>query len=59
MMYTGKVVLKTEQETGESVGIIGKSGELGGNSEEIRGKLVNCVSTMGKQNSLMGKNWGK
>ena len=39
----------------ESVGIIGKSEKFRGNWKEIGGKLGNCVSLMGKQNSLAGK----
>ena len=42
-MYTCEVVMKTAQKTGESVGIIQKSGEFGGNSGEIQGKFGgNC-----------------
>ena len=39
-MYTCEVVLKTARETGESVGIIGKSGKCGGKLGENWG--MNC-----------------
>ena len=53
------MILKTAQETGESGGIIGSRGnsegirgKIVGNSREIGRKLGNCVSPIGKQNSL-------
>ena len=66
-MYICEVVLKTAQETGgirrNHWEIGGTRWNLGGNSGEISGKigrkLENCVSPMGKQNSLTGGKRGK
>ena len=53
--YTCEFVLKTAQETGESVGIIGKSGKIGGKFWGNWGKLVNFGGNRGKLGGNSGE----